>query len=80
LGGLALSRDLAHHIPGAQLVVVKQPAHDLLTESAQATAASMISFLSNLGKRSLHHDRPKDLEPSGLTPSEKAKSHFGNAE
>ena len=79
LGGLPLSSDLAHHIPGAQLVVLKQAAHSLLTESPEAAAGSMMDFLSNLGKRSFRHDRPKDLGPPELTPSEKAKSHFGNA-
>jgi 3-oxoadipate enol-lactonase len=51
LGGPPLSADLAHHIPGAQLVILKQAAHSLLTESAETTAASMISFLSDLRKR-----------------------------
>jgi pimeloyl-ACP methyl ester carboxylesterase len=50
LGGLPLSADLAHHIPGGQLVVLKQAAHGLLTECAEATAASMMDFLSDLGK------------------------------
>ena len=50
LGGLLLSADLAHHIPGGQLVVLKQAAHGLLTECAEATAASMMDFLSDLGK------------------------------
>jgi 3-oxoadipate enol-lactonase len=54
LGGLPLSAELAHHIPGAQLVVLKQAAHSLLTESAEATAASMTDFLSDLGKRGNH--------------------------
>ena len=48
LGGLSLSADLAHHIPGAQLVVLKQAAHGLLTESPEVTATSMKNFLSDL--------------------------------
>ena len=44
LGGLSLSADLAHHIPGAQLVVLKQVAHGLLTEAPETTAASMRDF------------------------------------
>jgi 3-oxoadipate enol-lactonase len=54
LGGLHLSADLAHHIPGAQLVVLKQAAHSLLTESMQATATSMRDFLSDVGKGNHH--------------------------
>jgi pimeloyl-ACP methyl ester carboxylesterase len=54
LGGLPLSADLAHGVPGAQLVVLKQAAHGLLTESAEATAASMMDFLSDLRKRGNH--------------------------
>jgi pimeloyl-ACP methyl ester carboxylesterase len=54
LGGLPLSAELARHIPGAQLVVLKQAAHGLLTECAEATAASMRDFLSDLGKRGNH--------------------------
>ena len=53
LGGLPLSAALARHIPGAQLVVLKQAAHGLLTECAEATAASIVDFLSNLGKTEL---------------------------
>jgi pimeloyl-ACP methyl ester carboxylesterase len=48
LGGLHLSAELAQQIPGAQLVVLKQAAHGLLTESSEATAASMKKFLSDL--------------------------------
>ena len=33
-----------------QLVVLKQAAHGLLTESPEVTAASMMDFLSDLGK------------------------------
>jgi len=33
-----------------QLVVLKQVAHGLLTESPEVTAASMMDFLSDLGK------------------------------
>ena len=51
LGDLSLSADLAPHIPGAQLLVLKQAAHGLLTESSEATAASMMDFLADLGKR-----------------------------
>jgi pimeloyl-ACP methyl ester carboxylesterase len=51
LGGLPLSADLAHHIPGGQLVVLKQAAHGLLTESPEVTAASMRDFLSDLVNR-----------------------------
>jgi 3-oxoadipate enol-lactonase len=65
LGGSHLSMDLAHRIPEAQLVVLKQAAHGLLTESPQATAAAIRDFLSDLGKRSFRHGRPKDLGPSG---------------
>ena len=54
LGGLPLSAELARHIPGAQLVVLKQAAHSLLTECAEATAASIVDFLSNLGKEGTH--------------------------
>ena len=54
LGGLSQSMDLAQRIPGAQLVVLKQAAHGLLTECAQATAASMMNFLSNLGNGRRH--------------------------
>jgi 3-oxoadipate enol-lactonase len=54
LGGLSLSADLAHHIPGGQLVVLKQAAHGLLTESPEVTAASMMDFLSDLGKGRNH--------------------------
>ena len=50
LGGVSQSADLARGIPRAQLVVLKQAAHSLLTESYQATAASMSDFLSDLGK------------------------------
>ena len=48
LGGLSLSADLANHIPGAQLVVLKQVAHGLLTEAPETTAASMKDFLADL--------------------------------
>jgi 3-oxoadipate enol-lactonase len=65
LGGSHLSMDLAHRIPEAQLVVLKQAAHGLLTESPQATAAAIRDFLSDLGKRSFRRGRPKDLGPSG---------------
>jgi 3-oxoadipate enol-lactonase len=51
LGGLSLSADLAHHIPGGQLVVLKQAAHGLLTEAPEVTAASMTDFLSDLVNR-----------------------------
>ncbi len=54
LGGINLSAALARDIQGAQLVVLKQAAHGLLTECAEATAASMMDFLSNLGKRENH--------------------------
>jgi hypothetical protein len=40
--------DLAIDHKAAQLVVLKQAAHGLLTESAEATAASTMDFLSNL--------------------------------
>jgi pimeloyl-ACP methyl ester carboxylesterase len=49
-----LSADLAHHIPGGQLVVLKQAAHGLLTESPEVTAASMMDFLSDLGEGRSH--------------------------
>ena len=52
--GSIYRRTLARDIPGAQLVVLKQAAHGLLTECAEATAASMMDFLSNLGKRENH--------------------------
>jgi 3-oxoadipate enol-lactonase len=54
LGGVSQSADLARGVPGAQLVVLKQAAHSLLTESYQATAASMRDFLSDLGTRRNH--------------------------
>ena len=65
LGGIDLSAALARGIRGAQLVVLKQAAHGLLTESPEATAAAMSDFLSDLGKRSFRRGRPKDLGPSG---------------
>jgi 3-oxoadipate enol-lactonase len=57
LGGLPLSADLVHHIPGAQLVVLKQAAHSLLTESTEETAASMRDFLADLRQRGNHRPR-----------------------
>jgi 3-oxoadipate enol-lactonase len=48
LSGSHLSMDLAHAIPRAQLVVLKQAAHGLLTESPEATAAAIRDFLSDL--------------------------------
>jgi 3-oxoadipate enol-lactonase len=54
LGGLPLSADLAHHIPGGQLVVLKQAAHGLLTECAAETAACIRDFLADLKKRENH--------------------------
>jgi 3-oxoadipate enol-lactonase len=52
LGGLSPSADLARGISGAQLVILKQAAHGLLTESFEATAASMREFLADLERRS----------------------------
>ena len=54
LAGVHLSAELAHGIPGAQLVVLKQAAHGLLTESPEVTATSMKDFLSDLRSRRNH--------------------------
>ena len=78
LGDLSLSADLAPHIPGAQLLVLKQAAHGLLTESQEATAAAIRDFLSDLGKRSFRRGRPR-IWGHRVDPVGKAKTHFGNA-
>jgi 3-oxoadipate enol-lactonase len=54
LGGLSPSADLARGIAGAQLMILKQAAHGLLTESFEATAASIREFLADLERRRIH--------------------------
>ena len=46
LSGIPFSEQLAQIIPGAELIVLEKCAHGLLTESPEATTATMLGFLS----------------------------------
>jgi hypothetical protein len=62
-GVVSLSADLARGIPGAQLVVLKQAAHTLLTESPEATDLRELCGDLAIGHKA--RGRRADAQPRG---------------